>query len=203
MKRLLVVALILALTLPSHVFAQEHDAPGKCGVERWAVKTLTDSDMASVDLIPRSMTVESLRSLNGGQPAIASMSDAKQYANRRLEAEKHAVTVRAVLVGWKRENDRDFHIVIASPNDPSATMIAEPPDPSCSSSPHAKQFAAVRAAMVQCFGEPGRWKTLPHMTVDITGVPFFDVPHGQTGHAPNAIEIHPVLSIKTVSGSCN
>ena len=32
-------------------------------------------------------------------------------------------------------------------------------------------------------------------TVTVTGVGFFDVLHGQTGVAPNGIELHPVLAI--------
>ena len=31
--------------------------------------------------------------------------------------------------------------------------------------------------------------------VDITGVAFVDPPHGQTGRAPNGMEIHPILNI--------
>jgi hypothetical protein len=30
----------------------------------------------------------------------------------------------------------------------------------------------------------------------VTGVAFFDFPHGQTGVAPNAIELHPVLAFR-------
>jgi hypothetical protein len=33
----------------------------------------------------------------------------------------------------------------------------------------------------------------------ITGVGFFDYQHGQTGVAPNAIELHPVIGFK---GAC-
>jgi hypothetical protein len=36
---------------------------------------------------------------------------------------------------------------------------------------------------------------------NITGVGFFDIPHGQTGVAPNAIELHPVL--KFLASSCS
>jgi hypothetical protein len=32
----------------------------------------------------------------------------------------------------------------------------------------------------------------------ITGVAFFDFKHGQTGVAPNAIELHPVLKFRCV-----
>jgi hypothetical protein len=38
----------------------------------------------------------------------------------------------------------------------------------------------------------------PGDLMQITGVGFFDVEHGQNGVAPNAIEIHPVLSIRRV-----
>lgn len=35
----------------------------------------------------------------------------------------------------------------------------------------------------------------------VTGVGFFDFLHGQTGAAPNGIELHPVLKIELESGS--
>jgi hypothetical protein len=34
----------------------------------------------------------------------------------------------------------------------------------------------------------------------VTGVAFFDFLHGQTGVAPNGIELHPVLSVTCLSG---
>ena len=34
----------------------------------------------------------------------------------------------------------------------------------------------------------------------ITGVAFFDFKHGQTGVAPNAIELHPILGFRCLSG---
>jgi hypothetical protein len=40
------------------------------------------------------------------------------------------------------------------------------------------------------------------MIVDITGIGFFDKIHGQTSVARNGIELHPILRIKTISGSC-
>lgn len=36
--------------------------------------------------------------------------------------------------------------------------------------------------------------TILHGDVIITGVGFWDIIHGQTGVAPNGIELHPVLS---------
>ena len=37
-------------------------------------------------------------------------------------------------------------------------------------------------------------------TATITGVGFFDVLHGQTGVAPNGIELHPVIGFTLLSG---
>jgi hypothetical protein len=34
----------------------------------------------------------------------------------------------------------------------------------------------------------------------VTGVAFFDFLHGQTGVAPNAIELHPILGFSCPSG---
>jgi len=39
------------------------------------------------------------------------------------------------------------------------------------------------------------------INVIVTGVGFFDSPRGQTGAAPNGIELHPVLKIQLESGS--
>jgi hypothetical protein len=33
----------------------------------------------------------------------------------------------------------------------------------------------------------------------VTGVAFFDFNHGQTGVAPNAIELHPILAFRCLS----
>jgi hypothetical protein len=34
----------------------------------------------------------------------------------------------------------------------------------------------------------------------VTGVAFFDFDHGQTGVAPNAIELDPILGFRCLSG---
>jgi hypothetical protein len=33
----------------------------------------------------------------------------------------------------------------------------------------------------------------------VTGVAFFDFKHGQTGVAPNAIELHPILGFRCLA----
>lgn len=66
-------------------------------------------------------------------------------------------------------------------------MITEAPLPACAPRATAlrrTQMAEARAAVGLC----------DHAV--ITGVAFFDFQHGQTGVAPNAIELHPILAFR-------
>ena len=196
MNRLLRAALaacIVFVSLPLiHSPAIARTSAPKCGVERERVKVLEDSTASSIDFTPRSSSVNAIRAL----PVPANYS---RYSQTRYPQERQVLSVQAQLVGWKYENDKDFHVVIAQPGHPSETMIVEPPDPSCSTSPKRSEFAATRAALVQCFGEPHRWRKLPPITVTLTGVLYFDPIHGQTGVAPNGAELHPLLAVSGLS----
>ena len=69
-------------------------------------------------------------------------------------------------------------------------MIAETPAPTCTTSAtplRRKQMARARAA--------SRLRS----KASLTGVLFFDFNHGQTGVAPNAIELHPLLSFRCMT----
>jgi hypothetical protein len=64
-------------------------------------------------------------------------------------------------------------------------MIAESPSVSCAgraTPTRRRQMAQARAKVRLC------------ARASVTGVAFFDFLHGQTGGAPNGIELHPVLS---------
>lgn len=206
MKYIIAALLLLSLILPAYAHAQQD--PGEsldtpCGQARWNVKTL--SDAVSVNLTPKQTTIADLRRI--APPA--------HYDEQRLPrqaSERQVYRVRAKLIGWKIENDHDFHIVIADPGNPQLTMIVEPPDPSCESSQrsgHAQQYAAVREAFLKCFGEPTpRFRNFPNMLVDVDGVAFWDAIHGQRGAQPSVsggkqnLELHPLLRVVTVSGTC-
>jgi hypothetical protein len=165
-----------------------------CGVERWAVKTGTDPAAGQVDVgHPTPTTVGWLAS----RPVPASWSeDSPRIAG---SPEMTAYTVTATLVKYKEETDSDYHLVL-SWTDPATgrvhTMIAEIPAPPCAAgSPwlaaitHArKQFDAVFTASQTSWTPAG-------VPVTVTGVGFFDALHGQTGVAPNGIELHPALDI--------
>ena len=142
-----------------------------CGVERWTVKTLQDRPVL---LAAKATTIAFLTS----QPAPASLP------NTRLPFERHIYTVTAAVTLVRAESDGDFHLVLS---DGSRTMIAESPEAGCNSGATAAritQMRTARAVLRLC------------SKARVTGVAFFDFKHGQTGVAPNAIELHPVLSFR-------
>ncbi len=163
------------------------DTTAQCGVERWSVKTLTDPRAGQVNLAPKSATVEELAALTA--------PDGFSRNAERLDLELQTYTVVATLVEFKQETDSDIHLVIVGESGQS--MIAEIPEPGCAQgSPVQAQIARARAQFIDRFGQPSRtsWHQV-NAPVRVTGVLFFDVHHGQTGVAPNAVELHPVIAI--------
>jgi hypothetical protein len=153
------------------------------------VKTLSDQDRERVRLQqPVNATVESLVSLQ--RPAILS-ADA-----RADPIELTVYRVEARLLWLFTEQDHDYHLVLASPQDTTITMIAEVPDPGCAgacASGLAEVFARVRQKLLDHLNST---QSVERPLVRITGVGFFDYIHGQRGVAPNGIELHPVLAVE-------
>jgi hypothetical protein len=170
----------------------EHEAlvrmnGASCGVERWAVKTGTDNDAHAVNLKHVvSNTVYAMRRL----PAPGYLAP----RNRVSSVEKTAWRLSAILLRYKDEADSDYHLVIADTG--GRTMIAEIPDPACvgASSPFRSRIRSARATFDRHYQVTSEWHRV-HQWVTLTGVGFFDFKHGQSGVAPNAIELHPLLSI--------
>ena len=194
--------MIAALTvLVSHT-AHAQQCDQHCGTERWAIKTLTDARASQVDTAPQIATVAQLRQLRVPASVPRRRGKPQLPPGDRIEpVELTTYRVDAVLIGWKLETDEDFHLVIATPGRRAQTMIAEVPSPTCPelcSTGRAAQFAALRQRIIDQLGQPrARFRRLPHpLPVRVTGVGFFDFKHGQTGVAPNAIELHPVLDLE-------
>lgn len=144
-------------------------AGGSCGVERWTVKTLQDRPL----LLPtQRVTIRYLVSRRA--------PDDLPYT--RLPFERHVFRVTSSVTLIRPEEDRDLHLVLS---DGTHTMIAETPSPSCTT----QAFPARRSQMARA-----RIKVQLCAKATVTGVAFFDFHHGQTGVAPNAIELHPVLA---------
>ena len=77
-------------------------------------------------------------------------------------------------------------------------MIVEFPDPDVvvSSSPWRFAIATARRDFMSSF-HPGPRFTYRVHHVRITGIGYFDFIHGQSGVAPNGIELHPVLQSRS------
>jgi hypothetical protein len=166
-----------------------------CGKERWSVKTLSDSAAGRVNFRSKAITVKALRKKHS--PGVG-RSDP-----RIPPVETSTYRVKAQLVEMKREDDRDIHLVIAAPDNRALTMIVEFPDVKCQGAKQSKKRDAMRnarAALERACGQaPARSFRRLSGTATIAGVGFFDVKHGQTGVAPNGIELHPVLRFKSAN----
>ncbi len=161
-------------------------AAGSCGVERWAVKTGTDTTANLVNLTPQDTTIASMR-------ALAMPASIPSTTRIPGSAETQAWRISATLTEFKLETDSDFHLVLSDTS--GATMIVEIPSPSCDAgSVWSTQIAHSRTAMTAKFTPSGSFQTA-NVPVIVTGVGMFDFAHGQTGAAPNQIELHPVLDI--------
>jgi hypothetical protein len=164
-----------AVTVAASSRAGEADrATGACGVERWTVKTLQDRPQ----LLPvQSVTIAYL----------ATRPRPRSFPAQRLPFERHVFRVEAAVTLARAEDDGDLHLVLESG---SSHMIAEAPSPACTS----RATAAARTQMTQA-----RRAAAPCARAVVTGVAFFDYFHGQTGIAPNAIELHPILGFRCLA----
>jgi hypothetical protein len=179
-----------------HPDAEEHEAvttkalaaTGSCGVERWSVKTGTDADRAKITL--QSTTQTTIAALDA-LPAPANLP-----ANNRVAPTEDTVyQLHATLTQYKLEADSDYHLVLS--DGPGHTMISEIPDPACvgSTSPLTSSIQKARGEFDAKYTPTTSFQTA-NVPVTVTGVGFFDFLHGQTGVAPNGIELHAVLDVQ-------
>jgi hypothetical protein len=173
----LVVLLPAALAVSAGLAAQSGDATNRyaCGVDRWAVKTLQDRPHL---LSNRLTTVKYL----------ATRRAPSYLPTTRLPFEHHVFTVIVRVAFVREEADSDYHFIL---QEHGSHMIGETPAPYCDHAAtlhYRRLMARARRAARSC------------ARARVTGVAFFDFDHGQTGVAPNAIELHPILAFRCLSG---
>src|SRR5579859_3447557 len=186
---------------PNHDSETDHEAlntsplssTGSCGVERWSVKTGADADAGLINL--SSITQTTIATL-AALPAPSTLP-----SNNRIQPTETTVfQLHDTLTIYKLETDSDYHLVL---DDGSGnTMIVEIPDPACvgSTSPLLPDIRTARSEFDARYTPNGSFQTA-NTPVTVTGVGFFDYLHGQTGVAPNGIELHAVLDIQFGSSS--
>ena len=189
-----IIAVLVYRNLPRHRIP-EINCGEHCGSERWRIKTASDAEAAGINAAPQSSSIADL----------VTLAAPGESGDTRSEAEKRIYSVEAILLGWKAETgehgDRDYHLVLADPDNPERTMIAEVPSSDCAnacSSSHLQQFLQARQALLGRFPEPHAQfhYFTPAWRVRVEGIGFFDMFHRQKGVAENCIELHPVLKIE-------
>lgn len=172
-----------------------------CGVERWSVKVGTDPDAALVDL----NTVVPTTIFDLGNIPAPPDPPGPPDNSRVAPTERTVYVVNALMTFYKKETDVDYHIVLQ--DEQGHTLISEIPSPACilapnpngpgrilAPSPFSAAIAAARAKFDARLTATPTFQTA-NIPVQVKGVAFFDFEHGQTGIAPNGIELHPVLEI--------
>ena len=161
--------------------------PACIGKDRWDVKTLTDVNESNVNYTPINTTIKTLVNIPFQQTL--------EKNTPRFVIELNTYSIRCHIREYKLSDDGDYHLVLEDLSDPSITMIGEIPDPYCSSvnqSKHISEFTKARNDFQNSLLVTGQVDTSVYL---ITGPVFYDKVHGQLGAAPDAIEIHPILSI--------
>ena len=157
---------------------------------KWSIKTLSDPDVGLINFNPQDTTVDQLRALT--KPASLPPN------NRIAPTEETTFRVTAQALKMKLEDDHDIHFIIADSE--RRDTHDDRRVPRCRQkarlSPRTRTRWQARQQFVGLFGQPSAGQLTDIAgTVVLTGVGFFDFLHGQTGVAPNGIELHPILSI--------
>jgi hypothetical protein len=171
----LVAAIAARVAEPAHQRQAHFSAALSCGVERWSIKTLQDRPRL---LRARPTTAAKLVSLPRPVPFPPA---------GRLPLERRIFSVIASVTLDRTEADLDHHLVLRSG---AQTMIAEAPSPLCTTGATAYRRRQMRDA---------RNVARVCARARVVGVAFWDFFHGQTGVAPNAIELHPILGFACLS----
>ena len=152
----------------------------------WPTKIGTDPQAGQVDQTspPIRTTVAQLTS----QPLPSPIK------HRVGPTETTVYTITTTLTNRHVEHDRDTHLAV---NDGSGHfMITELPDLAC-----VPTSSAFYPSMVRAQAQLAAWSGRLPVTVEITGVGFFDNFTGQSDQAPNQIELHPILNFNFNPGS--
>lgn len=164
-----------------------------CGVERWAVKTLSDAGATTVEMSPPHVTT--IKELNLFAAHCSGHPDMRAYPE---EFSTYSIVGRITLV--RLEDDRDYHLALADPDDPQYTIVTEIPDPVCQGVVGSSFFATLlqtRASFDAIIaGRP--LSALAGTLVRVRGVGFYDFNHNQTGRSQSCIELHPLIGVDVV-----
>jgi len=147
------------------------------------VKTLADPDAIRIDFL--NVTQTNIADLN----TLATHCSALPVGRAFVE-EFRVYEVTDVVVVARAESDRDVHLALSDPSDPSQSIVVEVVDPTCATtSPYVKTLSNARMQYQGLGVQPGQ-------RVSVRGVGFFDFAHGQAGRSQSCLELHRVLDVR-------
>jgi hypothetical protein len=158
-----------------------------CPVERGPVKEGADADRYKVSTTVSKVTVRYLD---------ARVKPTTYPKNRRVTStELHTYQVTAYVTQYKQESDGDVHLVLKDGS--GHWMLAELPYGACvpTASRWKTPIRNARAAFAAKYKVTRSWHYI-HRLVTLRGIGYMDPLHGQTGVAPNGVELHPVTYVQ-------
>jgi hypothetical protein len=177
------LSLAFLLKLNTATYAQ-------CGTERWPVKILQDAEAGSITFTPITSTV---------QKQLAFTKPTYHNDNPRDATEKKVYKINCILIMYRAETDKDWHLIIQD-RATNKQMVAEIPDPGCvdMSNTHFSKLIVSRNRLKAKVGPvTGTYRAAPSGTkLQIIGVGFFDKDNHPIGFKGR--EIHPVLELKVL-----
>lgn len=183
MKKLVLILLAVLFFSNSFLLAQ-------CGSERWEVKVLEDPEAVDINFTPVRSTVHKQLAL-----------EKPNYHddNPRDITEKKVYLINCILVKYKKEEDKDWHLVVKDLGT-DEEMVVEIPDPECvdMSNPRFSKLKVLRERLKAQVGPvTTSFRKPPAGTrIRITGVGFFDKKNHPIGFKGR--ELHPVLELKVL-----
>jgi hypothetical protein len=192
MRRVLTGALTVSMLLGTTAVAVAKDKNEKTcgGVDRWSIKTGTDSGALTISTAASTpTTISALRALP--------KPEKRPMTERADQNERTAWTISGFLVLYKVEPDQDYHLVVADAQ--NNRMVVEVPDPACihGTSPFTEQIRVAREAVDALVSVHTKFPASEvKIPLRVTGIGFFDKPAHGTGAALNGIELHPVVRVE-------
>jgi hypothetical protein len=154
------------------------------------VKTLSDAEAGDIKFTPTKSSVH--KQLAFAKPAY-------HDNNPREASELKVYKIDCILVKYKSETDKDWHLVVQDITT-GEQMVVEIPDPACvdMTNSHFKKLVVSRNRLKAQVGPvTASYRTPPAGTrLQIIGVGFFDKKNHPAGFKGR--ELHPVLELKVL-----
>lgn len=196
LKKTIFAILVLLLGSPCLTHA------GCGGIARWSIKVGSDTDVAKIASTVVPISIADWNKLKRPEQSFGNTTPRYTTPQTGEGSEVAVYQIDGYLTEFIKQQDQDYHLLLSDGHGHS--MVAEVVDPKCipgaNDNPNPSAFDTqlknARAAFEKIVADEN-YKLDTPVHVKVTGVGFFDRPHGK-GQSPNTMELHPVLDIVKV-----